>query len=123
MRTLFAVAALAAMSAVVSVAPVSAQSLSYDGIVMADHSMRASKLIGLAVTDDHGMKLGTIVDVLVKGEASEPTVILSTGTKMVAAPLSHVTVAKASLVMPGMTMPMMAAMPAYVFSGLGGGGG
>ncbi len=123
MNKLFAIAALAAMASIVSVPPVSAQSLGYGGIMMADHSMRASKLIGLAVTDDHGQKLGTIVDVLVKGEASEPTVILSTGSKMVAAPLSHITVAKESLMMPGTTMAMIAAMPAYTFTGLAGGGG
>ncbi len=123
MKKLFAIAALAAMTSVVAAPPVAAQSLAYRGIVMADHSMRASKLIGLTVTDDHGQKLGTIVDVLVKGQASEPTVILSTGSKMVAAPLSHVTVSKESLVMPGTTMPMIASMPAYTFTGLGGGGG
>ncbi len=123
MKKLFAIAALAAMTSVAVVPPLLAQTLSYAGIMTADHSMRASKLIGLAVTDDHGQKLGTIVDVLVKVGASEPTVILSAGGKMVAAPLSHVTVAKESLVMPGTTTAMIAAMPAYTFTGLGGGGG
>jgi sporulation protein YlmC with PRC-barrel domain len=123
MKKLLAIAALAAVTFVAAGSPVMAQSYAYGGIVMADHSMRSSKLIGLPVFDDHGQKLGTIVDIMVKAEASEPTVILTTGTKMVAAPLSHISLDAKHVMMPGTTMAAIMAMPAYKFNGLEGGGG
>lgn len=123
MKRLIALAALAAVTSL-AVPPVMAQTLTgSSAIVMNDHSMRASKLVGLSVTDEQGHKLGTIVDVLVKGAAVEPTVILSTGQKMVAAPLSHLTVTGTKLMMPGTTPAAIAAMPTYGFNPLEGGGG
>ncbi len=123
MHKLIAIAVVAAVTSFAAVPPGMAQTLTVPSpIVMADHSMRAGKLIGLTVTDDHGQKLGTIVDVLVKGEAAEPMVILSTGKKMVAAPLSHISIAGTKLTMPNTTATMIASMPAYNFSGLNGGG-
>jgi sporulation protein YlmC with PRC-barrel domain len=97
---------------------VHAQGLSHgQDIVMVDHSMRASKLVGLKVYDDQGKPLGTIVDILVKAEASEPTVILksATGGKLVAAPLSHIKLEGKKIMMPGTTPAMMASMPAFKF--------
>ena len=64
-------------------------------LVLADHSMRASMLIGMKVLDDQGEPLGTIVEILVKDHAVEPTAIIavadlgSLSTKLVAVPLSH----------------------------------
>src|SRR4051794_9558560 len=69
----------------------SAQTLTgFPSVILADHSMSASKLIGMKVSADNGEILGTVVDVLVKDAASEPRVILSTDEKLVAVPLSHV---------------------------------
>lgn len=124
MMKLIAFTALAAVTFAVAGTPVRAQNLtgSY-AIVMADHTMRASKLIGVTVNDDHGQKLGTIVDVMVKAGASEPIVILSTGSRMVAAPISHISIDKTAVMMPHTTAAMIAAMPTYSFNPLAGGGG
>jgi hypothetical protein len=130
MKKLIAIASMAVMTFAFAAPPVTAQTLTGSRtIIMADHSVRVSKLIGLAVTNDQGQKIGTVVDVLVKGEAAEPTVILSVGgytgegTKMVAAPLSHIKLEGMKAMMPGATRQMVASMPAYTFQGLAGGGG
>ncbi len=92
-------------------------------VVLPDHSMRASMLIGMKVIDDHGMPLGTVVEILVKDEAVEPTVILSVpdygalATRLVAVPLSHVKVEGTKATMPGVTKMMLVAMPLYDYEG------
>ena len=114
--TLIAMAALAAMFA----APSFALSPTND-IVMTDHSMRSSKLIGATVYNDQGQSIGSVVDVLVKGASVEPTVILSVGdfvgggAKLVALPLSHVNLDGAKPMMAGATKQMLASMPAFLF--------
>src|SRR5215472_8719308 len=66
-----------------------------DQIVFADHSMRVSKLIGTQVYNDQGESIGSVIEVLVKGESMEPMAVLSVGdyvgggSKMVAVSLSH----------------------------------
>ena len=96
-------------------------------LVLADHAMRASMLIGMKVLDDQGEPLGTIVEILVKDHAVEPTAIIavadlgSLSTKLVAVPLSHVKIKGDKATMPGMTMKMMIAMPLYDY--IAGGGG
>jgi sporulation protein YlmC with PRC-barrel domain len=114
--TLIAMAALAAMFA----APSFALSPTND-IVMTDHSMRSSKLIGATVYNDLGQSIGSVVDVLVKGASVEPTVILSVGdfvgggAKLVALPLSHVNLDGAKPMMAGATKQMLASMPTFLF--------
>ena len=74
----FSTFALAAALAVSLAAPVMAANL-YRGAanaVMADHSMRSSKLIGAPVFNDEGQTIGSIADILVKNEASEITEIV-----------------------------------------------
>jgi hypothetical protein len=85
--------------------------------------MSASKLIDMKVSADNGEILGAVVDVLVKDATSEPRVILSTGEKLVAVPLSHVRIDGTKAMMPGITRMAMASMPAFKFEGLAGGGG
>jgi hypothetical protein len=114
--TLIAMAALAAMFA----APSFALSPTND-IVMTDHSMRSSKLIGATVYNDQGQSIGSVIDVLVKGASVEPTVILSVGdfvgggAKLVALPLSHVNLDGAKPMMAGATKQMLASMPTFLF--------
>jgi sporulation protein YlmC with PRC-barrel domain len=114
--TLVALAALAATFA----APNFAYAAASD-IVMADHTMRASKIIGATVYNDKGESIGSVIDVLVKNTATEPTAILSVGdyvgggTKLVAVPLSHVNLDGAKPMMAGATKQMLASMPAYLF--------
>ncbi len=92
-------------------------------LVLADHSMRASMLIGMKVLDDQGEPLGTIVEILVKDRAAEPTAVIavadlgSLSTKLVAVPLSHVKIKGDKATMPGMTKKMMIAMPLYDYEG------
>ncbi len=91
--------------------------------VLADHSMRASMLIGMKVIGDNGDVLGTVVEILVKDKAVEPTAILSVvdlgalATRLVAVPLSHVKVEGNKASMPGMTKKMLIAMPFYDYEG------
>jgi len=93
--------------------------------VLADHSMRASKLIGMKVTNDQGQPVGTVLDILVKDGTTEPTVILSVSgeNKLVAVPLTHLKVEGMKAMMPGATKQMMMSMAAFKFEGLNGGGG
>jgi sporulation protein YlmC with PRC-barrel domain len=124
--TIIAMSALAFTFA----APVLAQTASsMSGVVMADHSMRTSKLIGAQVYNDQGQPIGSIIDILVKEQAAEPTAILSVGdyigggSKLVAVPLSHVNLSGGKMMMKGATKQMLASMPVYNFSSLQGGGG
>jgi hypothetical protein len=77
MKTFTTLIAMAALSATFA-APSFALSPTHD-IVMPDHSMRSSKLIGATVYNDQGQSIGSVIDVLVKGASVEPTVILSVG--------------------------------------------
>ena len=129
MKKFTMIASAAAMAFALAGPNALAQSYSFSELMMADHSMRASKLIGLPIVNEQGQKVGTIVDVLVKDKGIEPLVILSVGdftghaSKMVAAPLSHLTVEKTQIMMAGATQQMVASMPAYSFNPLSGGGG
>jgi hypothetical protein len=68
------------------------------GVLLADHSMSASKLVGMKVFDSTGVSIGTVADVLVTDKAAEPSMILSvgasvsTGTKLVTMPPGRVKV-------------------------------
>jgi len=105
-----------------------AQTATHSAIVASDHTMRASKLIGMDIFDSKGEKIGKIEDILVKGAMAEPVAVLSVGAftgggdKMVSVPISHISLKhdKASM---ATTKTEMAAMPAWKFEGLEGGGG
>lgn len=126
--TTLAVAAALAVAFIPSVTGHAfAQSLGHSEVVATDHSMRSSKLIGMAIFNDKGEKIGTISDILVKGSASEPMAVLSVGeytggSKMVAVPLSHITMKadKPSMIA---TKAELQAMQEWRFAGLAGGGG
>lgn len=98
-------------------------------VVTIDHSMRASKLIGMTVFNDQGTSVGKVEEILVTSGAMEPTAILSVGEfvgggkKMVSVPLSHLHLAADKLAMPTATKEHLASMPAWAFNGLNGGGG
>jgi hypothetical protein len=103
----------------------------HSGVMLADHTMRASKLIGMAVYNDQGEKVGTIDDVMVTAGAVEPTVVVSVGSylgggeKLAAEPLSHVKLAPGDkMMMPGATKTTLAAKPSFKYDySLEGGGG
>ena len=98
-------------------------------MVMTDHSMRTSKIIGATVYNDQGQSIGTVIDVLVKNTAAEPTAILSVGdyvgggSKLVAVPLSHVNLDGAKPMMKGATKQTLTSMPVFVFAPFQGMGG
>jgi sporulation protein YlmC with PRC-barrel domain len=130
MRKLSMLASVAVLGVAFAGPAVMAQTLTGSPTaVLADHSMRASKLIGMKVNNDQGQPIGTVEDVLVKDGAIEPRVILSVGAyvgggdKLIAVPLSHVHVEGMKAMMPGVTKQAMATMPAFKFEGLNGGGG
>lgn len=112
--TLVAATALAAVFA----APIAMAAGS--DIVMADHNMRASKIISAKVYNEQGEAIGSVVDVLVKDTAAEPTAILSVGdyigggTKLVAVPLSHVNLTGAKAMMPASKQTLIS-MPVFLF--------
>jgi hypothetical protein len=94
-------------------------------VVLADHSMRASMLIGMKVLDEHDQVLGTVTEILVKDRAVEPTAIVAVldlnalATRLVAVPLSHLKVEADKVMMPGVTKKMLIAMPLYDYEGDG----
>ena len=117
--TLVAAAALAASFAASDLAV--ASEYTSNQIMLVDHSMRTSKLIGSQVYNDQGQSIGSVMDVLVKSGASDPTVVLSVGdyvgagAKIVAVPLSHINLDGAKPTMAGATKQMLASMPTYLF--------
>lgn len=100
-------------------------------VMLADHTMRASKLVGMPVYNDAGEKVGTVDDILVTAGAVEPTAIVSVGTflgvseRLVKEPLSHLKLAPgAKMMMPNATKAAIAAKPVFQYQyGLAGGGG
>jgi sporulation protein YlmC with PRC-barrel domain len=127
--TTLAVTTALAMALVPTIAsPVFAQSMAISAIVATDHSMRSSKLIGMDIFNDQGVKIGKIEDILVKGSASEPLAVLSVGafagggSKMVAVPISHIALKSDKASMPA-TKGQIEEMPGWKFTGYSGGGG
>lgn len=121
--TLAGVAAMALALVPVTATHALAQSMAKSAIVASDHSMRGSKLIGMDIFNEQGQKIGKIEDLLIKGSASEPVAVLSVGgEKMVGVPVSHITL-KADKASMAATPTQIAAMPAWHFDGLEGGGG
>lgn len=118
MKKLTTVVAVAALAAVFAT-PTFTMAMAND-IVMSDHSMRSSKIIGAKVYNEQGEGIGSVVDVLVRDTASEPTAILSVGdyigggTKLIAVPLSHVNLTGAKAMMPA-TKQSLISMPVFLF--------
>jgi sporulation protein YlmC with PRC-barrel domain len=119
-------AALALVFAPSIITPASAQAQSRSAIVASDHSMRTTKLIGIEVYNENGEDIGKLEDIIVKDSASEPQAILSVGgfvgegPKLVAVPLSHISL-KADKASMSATKTQMAALPKWQFNGEGGG--
>lgn len=87
-------------------------------VMTADKSMRSSKLIGAVVYNDEGDKIGSIVDILVRGGAVESVAIVSVGdyvgggTKLVAFPVSKLQLDATKAMMQGATKRAIQSMPA-----------
>jgi hypothetical protein len=128
-----AAVALAAPSFAQTSPPASGPLAAHSGIMLADHTMRASKLIGLPVFNEQGEEVGTVDDIVVTAGAVEPSVVVSVGRyvgggdKLTSEPLSHLKLGKADkMMMPGATKPALVARPGFAYSyspGLEGGGG
>lgn len=135
MRTIVALTALMTAFAAPSFAqtgtsPASGVSGTHSGIMLADHTMRASKLIGMAVYNNQGEKVGTIDDILVTAGAIEPTVVVSvggflgTGQRLATEPLSHVKLAAGDkMMMPEATKATITAKPVFNYEYLPGSSG
>jgi sporulation protein YlmC with PRC-barrel domain len=106
-------------------APVMAQGF-LDPYMTADHSMRASRVIGMPVYNERNEKLGTVEDITLPAMGGEVTAILSVGgflgvgQKLIKVPLSHVHFDSGKPMMPA-DKAMLMAMPNYTYMGGGGG--
>ena len=84
--------------------------------------------VGMPVYNGEGKEIGKIADIMVKGDASEPAVVLSLsagaggGAKMVAVPMSHIVLKNDKAAMQASSAEL-AAMQSWQFQGLMGGGG
>ena len=122
MNKFASVVAMAALAFALN-APTIAVASEYTGnaIMLSDHSMRTSRLIGSPVYNEQGQSIGTVMEVLLKNGGTEPMVVLSVGNyigssaKMVAVPLSHINLEGAKPMMAGATKQMLASMPVYLF--------
>jgi len=72
--------ALAMASALIS-APLASAAANISEVATIDHSMRASKLIGMTVYNDQGTGVGKMEEILVTTGAAEPSAILSVGDR------------------------------------------
>jgi hypothetical protein len=121
MKKLTTLVAMTALAMTLAGPVFTANAAATNGIVMTDHSMRTSMIIGATVYNDQGQSIGSVVDVLVKNAAAEPTAVLSVGdfigggTKLIAVPLSHVNLDGARPTMAGATKQLLASMPVYLF--------
>jgi len=121
LRSTLAVSLLAVCMA----APVMAQGF-LEPYMTADHSMRASRVIGMPVYNDHNEKIGTIEDITLPAMGGEVTAVLSVGgflgvgQKLIKVPLSHVHFGTDKPMMPA-DKAMLMAMPNYTYMGGGGG--
>lgn len=94
----------------------------------ADHSMRSSMLIGAPIYNDNGDKIGSVIEILVRGGATEPLAIVSVGdyigggAKLVAFPVSKLELDAQKARMKGADRRALEAMPAYSFQFAGGNG-
>lgn len=110
-------------------APLMAQEGGITSFMTADHNMRSSKVIGMAVYNDQGEKIGVVDDILLPVTGGEVTAVLSVGgylgvgQKMIKVPLSHVQFTSNKPVMPGVNKAAMMAIPSYSYgiTSLGGG--
>jgi len=91
-------------------------------VMTSDKSMRSSKLIGATVYNEEGDKIGSIIDILVRGGAVEPTAIVSVGdylgggTKLVAFPVSKLQLDATKAMMQGANKRAIQSMPAIDLS-------
>ena len=128
-KLLTLVAGIGLALAIVPMTSPVAVAASISEVATIDHSMRASKLIGMMVFNDQGNSVGKVEEILVTSGATEPSAILSVGDfvgggkKLVSVALSHLHLAADKLAMPTATKEHLASMPAWNFLGLNGGGG
>ena len=102
--------------AVAFAGPVVAQS-AMKGVMLPDHSMRTSKVIGMAVYNDSGDKIGKVFDVLIR-QGSEPSALVDVGEflgarKLVQVPLKDIHLEGDKPMMMGMTRAKLEAMAPF----------
>ena len=88
--------------------------------MMVDHAVSAKRLMGMTVYNDINQPWGTIEDVIVP-PSGEPMAVISVSkmvghAKMVKVPLSHITMTKGHVAMPGATKEMAEKLPAFTYS-------
>jgi sporulation protein YlmC with PRC-barrel domain len=90
-------------------------------VMDAPDGMRLSKVIGVAVYDDQGNKIGSVDDLIVRLDAKVSVAILSVGgflgvdTKLVSVPYSDIRIDGGRLVLPQASKEALSALPAYSY--------
>jgi hypothetical protein len=108
--------------------PVHAQTAAAGDAVLVDHSVRASRLIGQQVYNEQDQSFGMVEDIVIPAAAGkEPLAVLSVGKfvgghKLIAVPLSHLSLSGAHMAMAGGSRDSLMTMPAYHFPALEGNG-
>ncbi len=97
--------------------PVLAQGGMKDSVMTKDQSMRTSKMMGMPIYNEAGDKIGTVTEVLVR-TGTEPLAIVNIGDyvggqKLVAIPLTKLSMSGEKPMMPGATKAMMMSWPAF----------
>jgi sporulation protein YlmC with PRC-barrel domain len=88
----------------------------------ADNDVRASKVIGASVYDDHDQKIGTVDELLMNANHDVTKAVLSVGgflgidSKLVAVDIDKLQVRPDRIVMSGATKDALNGMPTYKFS-------
>jgi sporulation protein YlmC with PRC-barrel domain len=87
----------------------------------ADKDVRASKVIGASVYDDHDQKIGTVDELLMNPHHDVTEAVLSVGgflgldSKLVAVKIGALQVRPDRIVMSGVTKDALTSMPTYKF--------
>ena len=119
-----AVALMLSSTALPAIAQGTAQTvglMSVDPLTIAT-GYRATKVVGSAVLDEAGAKIGTVDDLIITPADQVPFVILSVGgflgmgEKHIAVLASAVDVVDGKIVLKGATKASLSALPAYIYT-------
>jgi hypothetical protein len=128
MRLVFAAAAVAAATALVTPAFVVAQGapqtvqLTKVDIVKVATGYRASKVIGTPVVNDANDTVGKVDDIIIGQDGKSPFVVLSVGgflgmgNKLVVLPYEQLKTSEGKIVLPGATKDALKALPEFKYT-------
>ncbi|TBW40364.1 PRC-barrel domain containing protein [Siculibacillus lacustris] len=128
MKRIFTLLGATAVLATLATAPVFAQGAAQTvALIKVDTQTlatgwRTSKIVGAAVTNEAGDKVGSIDDLIVTPNEKVPFAVLSVGgflgvgNKLVVVPYSSLNVVDKKLVLPGATKDSLKTLPEYTYA-------